>query len=43
MAKRGYRGKHPHNDMKVPPNPSSKKHSSKIAKEYKKLKNNKTR
>ena len=42
MAKRGYRGKHPHNDMKVSPtNPSSKKYSSKLTTEYNKLKNNK--
>ena len=41
MAKRGYRGKHPHNDMKVSKNPSSNKYSSKLTTEYKKLKNNK--
>ena len=44
MAKRGYRGKHPHNDMKVSPtNPSSNKYSSKLTTEYNKLKNDKTR
>jgi len=44
MAKRGYRGKHPHNDMKVSvKNPSSNKYSSKLTTEYKKLKNNKTK
>ena len=37
MAKRGYRGKHPHNDMKVSPNPSSNKYSSKLTTEYNKL------
>ena len=37
MAKRGYRGKHPHNDMKVSKNPSSGKHSSKLTKEYNNL------
>ena len=36
MAKRGYRGKHPHNDMKVS-NPSSGKYSAKLTKEYNKL------
>ena len=42
MAKRGYRGKHPHNDMKVSvKNPSSNKYSSKLTTEYKKLQNNK--
>ena len=42
MAKRGYRGKHPHNDMKVSiKNPSSDKYSSKLTTEYKKLKNDK--
>jgi hypothetical protein len=41
MAKRGYRGKHPHNDMKVSKNPSSNKYSAKLTTEYKKLKNNK--
>ena len=41
MAKRGYRGKHPHNDMKVSPkNPSSNKYSSKLTTEYNNLKNN---
>ena len=40
MAKRGYRGKHPHNDMKVS-NPSTTKYSAKLNDEYKKLKNNK--
>ena len=43
MAKRGYRGKHPHDDMKVSKNPNSKKYSSKLDAEYKKLKNDKTR
>ena len=39
MAKRGYRGKHPHNDMKVSPkNPSSAKYNSKLTTEYNKLK-----
>jgi len=37
MAKRGYRGKHPHNDMKVSPNPSSDKYSAKLTTEYNKL------
>ena len=43
MAKRGYRGKHPHNDMKVSPvNPSSNKYNNvKLTEEYKRLKNNK--
>jgi len=44
MAKRGYRGKHPHNDMKVSvTNPSSTKYSSKLTTEYNNLKNDKTR
>ena len=43
MAKRGYRGGHPHNDMKVSPNPSSNKYSSKLTTEYNNLKNDKTR
>ena len=44
MAKRGYRGKAPHNDMKVSPkNPSSNKYSSKLTTEYNNLKNDKTR
>ena len=43
MAKRGYRGKHPHNDMKVSPDPKSTKYSSKLKTEYNKLKNDKTR
>ena len=45
MAKRGYRGKHPHNDMKVSPkNPSSNKYdNAKLTAEYNKLKNDKTR
>jgi len=44
MAKRGYRGKHPHNDMKVSPNPSSNKYDNvKLTEEYKKLKNDRTR
>ena len=34
MAKRGYRGKHPHNDMKVSKNPSSDKYSPKLTTEY---------
>jgi len=38
MAKRGYRGKHPHNDAKVSKNPSSNKYSSKLTTEYNKLK-----
>ena len=37
MAKRGYRGKHPHNDMKVSPNPSSTKYSAKLTTEYNNL------
>ena len=38
MAKRGYRGKHPHNDMKVSPkNPSSGKHNAKLTTEYNNL------
>tara|TARA_R100000005_G_C4815934_1_gene99849 strand:- start:3 stop:512 length:510 start_codon:yes stop_codon:yes gene_type:complete len=41
MAKRGWRGKHPHSDMKVSPNPKSGKYSSKLDTEYKKLKNDK--
>jgi hypothetical protein len=44
MAKRGYRGKHPHNDMNVSPNPNKSKYDdAKLTKEYKKLKNNKTK
>ncbi len=44
MAKRGYRGKHPHNDMKVSKNPSSNKYDdAKLTKEYKRLKNDKQR
>jgi len=44
MAKRGYRGKHPHNDMKVSvTNPSSNKYSAKLTTEYNNLKNDKTR
>ena len=43
MAKRGYRGAHPHNDMKVSPNPKSNKYSSKLTTEYNNLKNDKTR
>tara|TARA_R100000742_G_C4206244_1_gene33905 strand:+ start:28 stop:546 length:519 start_codon:yes stop_codon:yes gene_type:complete len=44
MAKRGYRGKHPHNDTKVSiKNPSSGKYSAKLTTEYKKLKNDKQR
>ena len=37
MAKRGYRGKHPHNDMKVSKTPSKNKYSTKLTKEYNKL------
>ena len=37
MAKRGYRGKHPHNDMKVSKNPGSGKYSSKLTTEYNNL------
>ena len=38
MAKRGYRGKHPHNDMKVSvTNPSSNKYSAKLTTEYNNL------
>ena len=38
MAKRGYRGKHPHNDMKVSiNNPSSTKYSAKLTTEYNNL------
>ena len=37
MAKRGYRGKHPHNDMKVSNNPKSSKHSAKLISEYNNL------
>jgi len=40
MAKRGYRGKHPHNDMKVS-NPSANKYSDKLADEYRKIKSDK--
>jgi len=42
MAKRGYRGKHPHNDMKVE-DKSPSKHNSKLDGEYKKLKSNKAK
>ena len=38
MAKRGYRGKHPHNDMKVS-NPSTNKYSAKLNDEYNVLEN----
>ena len=37
MAKRGYRGGHPHDDMKVSENPSSDKYSAKLTTEYNKL------
>ena len=37
MAKRGWRGKHPHSDTKVSKNPSSSKYSSKLTGEYNKL------
>ena len=38
MAKRGYRGKHPHNDMKVSKHSeSTNKRSIKLDKEYNKL------
>ena len=40
MAKRGYRGPHPYNDTKAE-TASSTKYSSKIKKQYDKLKNNK--
>ena len=40
MAKRGYRGKHPHSDAKVSSNPNSGKYSSKLATEYNKLNSN---
>ena len=43
MAKRGYRGKHPHDDMKVSKNPSSDKYNDKLKTQYKNLKNDKTR
>ena len=43
MAKRGYRGKHPHNDMKVPKDVSSQKYNPKLKTQYDKLKNDKTR
>ena len=39
MAKRGYRGKHPHSDMKVSKSPNKGKYSSKLDGEYKKLPN----
>tara|TARA_A100001391_G_scaffold166565_1_gene126690 strand:- start:69 stop:575 length:507 start_codon:yes stop_codon:yes gene_type:complete len=42
MAKRGYRGKHPHNDMKVE-DKSPSKYNSKLDGEYKKLKSNKAK
>ena len=42
MAKRGYRGKHPHNDMKVE-DKSTSKHNKKLKTQYDKLKNNKTK
>jgi hypothetical protein len=42
MAKRGYRGKHPHNDMKVEI-ASSTKYSPKLKTQYDKLKNDKTK
>ena len=43
MAKRGYRGNHPHNDMKVSKNPSSDKYSQKLTTEYNKLKSKKAK
>ena len=42
MAKRGYRGKHPHNDMKVEDKLTSKQ-DNKLKTQYEKLKNNKTK
>ena len=42
MAKRGYRGKHPHNDMKVD-NVAASKVNPKLKAQYDKLKNNKTK
>ena len=39
MAKRGYRGKHPHNDMKVSNPTSTKYNNAKLTAEYKKLNN----
>ena len=42
MAKRGYRGKHPHDDMKVEDIKPSK-HDIKLKTQYDKLKNNKTK
>tara|TARA_Y100001937_G_scaffold125301_1_gene191832 strand:- start:651 stop:1166 length:516 start_codon:yes stop_codon:yes gene_type:complete len=43
MAKKGYRGKHPNNDNKVSPNPSKSKYNPKLEKEYRRLKNSKTK
>ena len=37
MAKRGYRGKHPHNDMKISKTVSPTKYNSKLKSEYDKL------
>ena len=37
MAKRGYRGKAPHNDMKVSNPPSGQKHNPRLKSEYNKL------
>ena len=42
MAKRGYRGKHPHNDMKVNDVDTNEVHP-KLKAQYEKLKNNKTK
>ena len=43
MAKKGYRGTKPHDDVKVSLNPSSTKYSPKLTAEYNKLKNSKTK
>ena len=43
MAKKGYRGKHPNNDNKVSASPTTSKYSAKLEKEYRSLKNDKTR
>ena len=43
MAKKGYRGTKPHDDVKVSLNPSSAKYSPKLTAEYNKLKNSKTK
>ena len=34
MAKRGYRGKHPYNDMKVAPTKDKSANKAKLIKEY---------